>query len=132
MLDACHGRALIDYAWEKIGCQVQIPEEWNDFFDKRGPVPTRYDDERRQFCRFLLRAKMVLIDRKQLHCVWSVDVSRSGIAFLHARQLLPKQRLWICLPDGKATRIRVVRCSSVGKSCYLCGAKFISDDAESG
>ena len=123
MLDRGNARSLIDYAWTEIGCDVQIPADWSDFFQRRGETPLRYE-ERRRHRRYYLRQRAVLIEDKKRECVYTFDVSRSGIGFLHHRQLLPKQSFRICLANGRIAHISIERCRRVAERCYQCGAVF--------
>ena len=131
MLDKDNAQALIAYAWENLGCDVQIPAKWDDFLEYRGVMKTEYE-ERRQYRRFYFRTKLVLIVGSELHCVYGMDFSRSGIAFLHKTQLLPKQRYMLGLPNGKFVYVCVERCQRMNERCYLCGTKFARRETDKG
>ena len=128
MLDHGDARALIERAWTKIGCDVRIPEDWSDFFDRHGQMQARYD-ERRRHQRYFYRQRAVLIDGEALTCVYTLDLSRSSIGFLNDRELLPKKRFRICLLDGKVLHVEIQRCRRIADRCYVCGAVFATSPA---
>lgn len=112
-------------------CEVALPSQFQDMFARRGVVEPVYD-ERRRFVRrhFATRAVLELaqtiptIVRAQKFCgVFTTDMSRSGIAFLHAEQLFPGEQLWLWLPTSKLP-CRVARCRRHNSKCFEVGATF--------
>jgi hypothetical protein len=112
-------------------CQVQIPRAMRRLFEERRPIEVR-PDERRRFVRFSSRAKLLLevkttikgIERKpEFFTVLTTDLSRDGVAFLHAAQLFPGEvpRLWF---RTGVVPCRVVRCVRHAEKCYEVGATF--------
>jgi hypothetical protein len=51
----------------------------------------------------------------------TLDISRSGIAFLHSEQLFPGERVSLWLPIGKRSYV-VERCVEHNDSCFEIGA----------
>jgi len=113
-------------------CLVRLPPDWSDFFEKTGLVQGVMA-ERRQFPRINLRSRAVLQYRQTFpslprpaftYTVYTKDISRSGLAFLHGEQLYPSEQMIIILPDGKPRKIEIVRCRRIGPSCFEIGARF--------
>jgi hypothetical protein len=121
-----------------LPCEVELPAAWSDFFDHRGPTPT-CPRERRRFPRPYLRAMAALRHQRSLpalarsttwHKVYTKDVSRAGVGFLHSEQLFPMEQMRLVMPDGRCRRIEVVRCRRIQERCFEIGATFISDFRE--
>ncbi len=122
----------IDQLLEQIDCRIELPEEWREtFFTDQGAQPTSYD-ERRRHIRFNLRKKGVLrvcksppgVSRSQrLHVIYTCNIARSGVAFLHFEPLLPAEfcELWLC--DRKLS-VNVTHSKVIGPSCCQVGAEF--------
>ena len=119
------GLVLNNYAWTHIGCSVSIPEDWIDFFDLTGRV-LGHEDERRRFARYHFRHEAVLIVGGTLYCIYTSNLSRSGIAFLHGEELPRHQACCICLASGAILKVDITRCRRVAENCYECGAGFVS------
>ncbi len=120
-------------------CTVRLPKEWFDFFEKSGPVPAEFGDKRR-FPRVHLRAHAALHYRQTFpslprpdhwYKVYTKDISRCGMAFLHGEQLFPRERMTVLLPDGSSQPLEVVRCRRVGPRCYEIGARFVATVVQS-
>jgi hypothetical protein len=60
------------------------------------------------------------------HVVYTKDVSRGGIGFLHSEPLFPMEQFRLALPDGKSRTIEVVRCRRIQQRCFEIGAVFVS------
>ena len=122
---------------EKLECHVRIPKQWNDFFERQGRVASTADD-RRRFVRLHCPSRAVLqlettlpaIHRgRQVHCVLTKDISRSGLSFLHTEQLFPheKVKLWLSMGKRDAT---VVRCLRRNEKCFEIGVVFSTSQGE--
>ena len=123
---------------ESVGplvCEVELPSSWEDFFDRRGMMPIALDEKRR-FPRSYLRVSAALQYRQSFpalprgetwHKVYTKDVCRNGVGFLHSEQLFPMEQLALVLPDGRCRRIEVVRCRRIQPRCFEIGAVFITD-----
>lgn len=121
--------AQINDLLSKFPCDVEIPSDWGDFFSRQGILQPIKNDCRR-FARkhmpgkaiFEITSTLPSIDRQQLvHAVYTQDISRGGISFLHVDQLYPGEtgRLW--LSDRKLP-VKVARCCRVNSRCYVVGA----------
>lgn len=119
----------------ELVCRVQIPEEWSSsYFSENGVLPTAWN-ERRRFVRHCYRAKCVLelqstlpaIDRRPgFFAVYSRDISRNGISFLHVAELFPDERCRLWLPTQQVA-LRVARCRRYNSQCFLIGARTIQE-----
>ncbi len=115
----------------EIDCEIQIPRSLERLFASCGPIPTK-PDERRRFHRLASPAKTLLelsttiegIPREAgFFSVLTIDLSRSGAAFLHARELYPGEVPVLWLPSGKM-KCRVTRCRRHNRRCYEIGTAF--------
>jgi hypothetical protein len=124
MLDLGNGEKVSDASWDALELTARIPASMPDFFEKKGPTPTRVGC-RRAYRRFYLRGKAILRCDNKLFGVYTVDASRKGIRILSPIQLLPKLHVWLQLPDVQEFEIEIVRCCRFEERCYDCGAVFI-------
>ncbi len=124
MLDISHDTSVNSIAWDEADGHARLPEQGDDFFDRRGLMPV-HPDSRRAYQRFYLRSKAILQRQDKSFGVYTADASRQGIRFLSPIQLMPKERCRIRLPKTKEFQIQVVRCRRMGESCYECGAMFV-------
>ena len=118
-----------------LRCQLELPASWSDFFDRHGAMPA-LRAEKRRFPRSYLRGVAALAYRQSLpalpraetwHAVYTKDVSRGGIAFLHSDPLYPMEQMNLALPDGKSLIVEVVRCRRIQSRCFEIGAVFASE-----
>ena len=128
MLAVGNAKELIDRVWHGLGCKVELPDNWGDFFEFSGMVPTEYDD-RRTYARMHFRGKAVVKHSDCYYAIYTRDVSRGGIAFYHVEQIFPGERGRIWLANGLSHDFEIVRCKLRRKSCYECGAMFVSGPA---
>jgi hypothetical protein len=114
-----------------LNCAVEVPLSLRSRLSARGPKPLARDD-RRRFARFSTPAKMLLdiqttipgIERApQTFVVLTIDVSREGVAFLHASELFPGELAILWFPDGQLA-CRIVRCLRHNAACFEIGAAF--------
>lgn len=125
------GAEALDRALGALPCAVDVPREWIDFFSKSGPVPAD-PHERRRFPRFYLRRRALLeyqttlgaFERAEAKCcVYTRDLARDGVSFLHVEQLFPNERMRLWLPD-RQFEFHVVRCLRHNERCFEIGASF--------
>jgi hypothetical protein len=123
-----------------LKCELELPSSWADYFDRRGPMPTTFQEKRR-FPRSYLRTSAALQHRQSLlalpraetwYKVYAKDVSRGGVGFLHGEQLFPLEQMNLVLPDGRSRPIEVVRCRRIQERCFEIGAVFIAGFREAG
>jgi len=136
---------MLDFASEsRLTCDsapglifdVQLPPELEDNFDRTGQVPSLPDDGR-QFPRLYLRGKQhcAAIEYKQTlpcvprrpgwHKVYTVDISKGGIAILHSEQLFPGERMQVLFTTGDRMMIEVKWCRRVAEKCFWAGTRFL-------
>lgn len=120
----------------RLPCRVEMPPDYGDFFDFVGPMPPQFEDNRR-VPRFYCRTFAALTTRQTLpalsrdECTDRIclkDVSRSGVSFLHCRQLFPGERLELVVLDGIRRELTVTRCRKIQDRCYEIGASLASED----
>jgi hypothetical protein len=116
----------------KVTCDVQLPADWHAAKPTGEPLPTIVDD-RRRFPRFHYRVRGLFepwptfpdhVRPKQVFVVYTKDISRGGIAFLHAEELFPKEHGQLRLPPRFEQAFEVVRCMRLGDHGYLVGGRF--------
>ena len=107
-------------------CLVVLPPSWTDFFEVCGPVRCEYDD-RRAFRRVYFRGEAQLTVGEEHFRVYTKDVSRSGMSFLHHKQLFPLDRATIWLSDDESAQLEVVCCMRLGERCYACGTQAVGE-----
>ena len=123
MLERGDDQKLIDDLWERASAKVRLPEPMSkDFFAPHGPMPLFYENKR-AYHRFYMRAKALLKRGQSVLGSYTKDVSRQGVGFLSPVQLLPKEKVQLCLPTGELS-LEVARCRRVDQGCFECGAKF--------
>ena len=100
---------------DNFDCDVAIPDNRDEYFTKQGMLPP-VDEDRRRFARKHYRTKAILeirptlpwLSREQaIFAVYTRDISRAGISFLHTAQLYPGETCRLWLPDRRI-RIDVV------------------------
>lgn len=129
MLESNH-RSTVDDLLTRLHCEVELPEEWGDFLQESGEIPSH--DERRKFIRYYFRRKAVLSVLPTLpavarsatdQIVYLRDLSQQGLSFFHHEQLFPEENCRLRIPERELTA-RVVRCLRYGGKCWLIGAKL--------
>lgn len=130
MLDAARLQKL-KKALDALPCQVVLPKEWGDYFQRRGPQTWQGDEIRRYVrshfpTRALLELKTTLpaIHRcHEKHVVLMKTISRQGSSFLHFSQLFPGERIQLLLSTGRIS-YTVVRCVRHNDRCYEVGTEL--------
>lgn len=108
-------------------CLVELPAEWAEFLDVKGPAPVAPADARqfrRAFCRGYAVARIGAAHFAVITC----DVSGGGLSFLHHDQLFPGDEVEIYLPGCAPVNLQVARCTKRGARCYICGARGLTAD----
>lgn len=131
MLVSDNYKAVLTNLLERIECGVEIPEQWAErYFTEEGIEPTSYD-ERRRFVRFRLRTKAIMKVEgsypafprtDDYYAVYTCDIGRGGLGFLHTEQLLPGElcELWL---TTRQMKVEVTRCRYHNEKCYQIGVK---------
>jgi len=133
MLERDGARRAIAEMLDRLECEVELPSSWEDFFERTGRLATLPGDKRR-YPRHYLRVAAALQHRQTFpalpraaawHKVYTKDISRCGLAFLHSQQLFPRERMRIILPDGQSRIVEVLRCRRIQRRCYEVGARMV-------
>ena len=134
MLDSNRDPQALNAWLAACDCEIDLPATWRNFFGESGAMPACAGDSRR-FPRVYTRSKGALECRQSLpgrprsggwHGIFTKNVSRQGLGFLHSQQLFPCERMRILLADGVPRAIEVVCCRRIQPRCYEIGARFIA------
>ena len=124
MLGVSHEKSVVEELWRKAKVRVKLPMlTAKYFFEPKGPMPNHYSS-RRSFHRYYMRSKAVLIQGDKVYATYTTDVSRQGVGFLSPRQLMPKEKWTLKLPNGAEYELLVTRCQRESEHCFACGGKF--------
>ena len=119
-----HGaRDRFQRVWQSLNCTVELPEKEREFFRKQGLMSLAYDDRRRH-PRVWCRGKAILEHEGLFYAVYTNDLSRSGISFLHAAQLFPCETVRLHTLATAAFSLTIVRCRRLNDCCYACSCTF--------
>lgn len=127
MLDGDYSERLAELL-DRFPCRVELPSEWGDYFLAQGTLHSIADDHRR-FVRHILRVRAILETASSLPAiprphaysgVYTRDISREGVSFLHTEQLFPGERglLWL---STRKLAVTVMRCVRHNPRCYVVG-----------
>jgi hypothetical protein len=114
--------------------EVSLPESWRQLRRDDQPRPSIPGDWR-QYPRWTLPAVAAMRYVKPLlalkrsdswFAVYSVDVSRNGVCFLHLEQAYPTEQLQLLFADERKLFVEVMRCRRLQEKCYEVGARFVS------
>ena len=126
-----------------LTCDVKLPPSFEDDVRQTGqPLRGAYS-ERRRHPRFRYSICAALRYRQTFptlsrpdgwHEVFTRDLARGGLSFLHGEPLFPRERMQIVLPGQGDKTIEVVSCARVQERCFRVGARFVeqsqgADDA---
>lgn len=125
MLDHRSGSDPVNDASRVMLDLVRLPDEWVDYYVKRGVLPGTYD-ERRRFPRYYYRGRAMLHSGDKQYVIYTKDLSRCGIGFYHYKQLFPGDAAVLWLPPDTRLAVGVTRCNRVSENCYECGAEFVA------
>jgi hypothetical protein len=114
---------LLDKLWHRLGCEVVLSEPVEVFLSPKGPLPMEYADKRRHR-RFHYRQKAILTRNGNHAAVYTKNIARRGLCFLHSEQLLPLEEVALSLPTGDRVRLIVRRCRRQQENCFECGAEI--------
>ncbi len=122
---------LLERLLSTCECDIAVASEWEASLTSGGVIPPLPNDQR-AFLRHRYARRVLLeyqntfssIPRKRGQTlVVTRDLSRDGIAFLHAEQLFPGERITLWLPTGKKTYV-VQRCLQHNEKCFEIGASL--------
>ena len=113
-------------------CRLLIPEAARRILEKKGAMPS-LDGDGRRFTRHRTQGWAVLeyqptfsaLERpRESHAILLVDISRTGVGFLHSEQLYPLEQSCLTLHNGKSCTIKIMHCRRLGQCCFFVGAEF--------
>ena len=116
-----------------LKCALELPSSFEDDVRQTGPLPGAYSDRRRH-PRFRFSVCAALRYRQTFpslsrpdgwHKVFTKDLARGGLSFLHSEPLFPRERMQIVLPGQAERTIEVVSCVRVQKRCFRVGVRFV-------
>ena len=119
---------------ESFPCEVQLPDNWVEGADNNESFIAVYEESRRHH-RWNFCSTAALEYRQSFpsmrrpsgwHRVYTVNVSRGGLSFLHSEQLFPQELAEIVFLDGSTHQIKIVRCCWIQERCFEIGARFIT------
>jgi len=141
------GDAVLGFL-RQLRCDVELPKSMAGFLTQV-EEPSIQSHDNRRFARRAARTVAALEHRQtfpliprqvEWHKIFTRDISRGGLAFLHSCQLYPRERMRVLLPDPAVAKmvpdrqqgvIEVARCRRLAPRCYEIGAFFVDDLTES-
>ncbi len=117
---------------KSLDWQIELPIEWQDFFEVRGQVPSFADDERHNQ-RLKARTHGILWFEQSLPFlsrttrpvgIYTRDFSKQGVGFLSPFEIYPEEHIRIVLPTFWV-QLLVVRVRRITSKCYEIGACLI-------
>jgi hypothetical protein len=127
MLEFDNPQEIVDDLWLKLGCQIVLPEDNEEFFAAKGPQKSVYTNDR-QHVRYYYRDKALLISQGTIYAVYTKDISHSSIGFLHFEQLYPLDRVRLYLANGAKFDVTIRRCLRLQALCFECGGQIEATD----
>tara|TARA_R110002111_G_scaffold24449_1_gene54256 strand:+ start:453 stop:902 length:450 start_codon:yes stop_codon:yes gene_type:complete len=118
---------------QSVNWDIELPVEWNDYFDQRGAVASFMEDDRLSQ-RMKIRTHGIMLFERPLPFrarseqeigIYTRDFSRNGVGFLSSFELFPEEQVRIVLPTFWA-RLRVRRARRITSKCYEIGATLSS------
>jgi hypothetical protein len=116
-----------------LPCEIGLPREWWQAAVEKHRFCSGPADQRRFMRRpFFDKAALHYLPtfptlrRPQGFCrIYTVDLSRGGLCFLHSGQLFPQERVTIVLGNGRQYVVEVRRCRRMQAKCFEIGARFL-------
>lgn len=116
-----------------LPCDVQLPNTWlKGEGDRKAFVAVHEEPRRFRRCKFCASAALEYRQSFQSmrrpstwHRIYTVNLARGGLSFLHSEQLFPQERAGIILLDGGDHDIEIVRCRRIQDRCFEIGARFV-------
>ncbi len=120
---------------ERLRCRIELPAQLADLETRRGVLPGEAHDMRRSprmYCpgKVLVEsfATLPAIPRNHQFVIgYTVDISATGLRFLHDTELYPGESvtIWTTVQRLACT---VIRCRRLNAHCYEVGATFEEED----
>jgi hypothetical protein len=131
-------RNQLTEAIASLPCEIGLPREWG----QTAAEPDRFCSGPADRRRFMRRP---FFDKAALHYlptfpanrrprgfqrIYTLDLSRGGLRFLHSGQLFPQERVTIVLGNGRQYVVEVRRCRRMHAKCFEIGARFLDVDEQ--
>jgi hypothetical protein len=138
MLDQGHHENSTLETIAALPCEVVLPDFLRVDFERRGFATTSHA-ERRRYPRYRLQGhahraalryapSLPALKRPPMVAgVFTTNISRGGVGFLHSEQMYPQERAEFVLPTGVGRVIEVAWCRRLGPRCFEVGARFLED-----
>ena len=122
-------REIIDQLWDSLGCKIALPKGEEEYLREKESTPAVYL-ERRRFHRFNFRQRAIMEKDGVPFAIYTKDISREPLGFLHAEQLFPCECVTVCLRNGRRLPLEIVRCRRLAEHCYECCGTYAKDSPE--
>lgn len=118
-----------------LPCNVQLPNTWVEGTDTVVSCVESHEELRR-FHRWKFFSSAALEYRQSFpsirrpstwHRVYTINLARGGLSFLHSEPLFPRERAGIVLLDGSDHEIEIVRCRRIQDCCFEIGCRFVGN-----
>lgn len=132
MLDSTYTERL-EQLIHQVPWDIELPAEWQDYFDERGEIPSFADDDRGNQ-RLKVRIHGIMWYESSLaFCqrspepvgIYTRDFSRQGAGFLSDFELYPEEIVRLALPTFWV-QMKVVRVRRLTSKCFEIGTELIS------
>ncbi|MCC9655335.1 hypothetical protein [Rhodopirellula halodulae] len=111
---------------------IDLPEEWSDFFHESGVAPVAYSDQRQSQRRIVRTCGLLYFDRA-LPCmprscrplgIFTRDFSKNACGIITPIELYPEEDVRLILPTFWL-QLRVVRAFRHQAKCYEIGMRLL-------
>lgn len=125
----------IDIDGARVICDLTIPASQRHLLEGHGASSSYSGDERRHL-RVRRRGWGVMQTRPSLpaiaraaesHAILVINMSRSGIGFLHSASLFPCERVRLMVGDH-GCELEIKACRRLAAGCFLLGAERLEPD----
>ncbi|MEO9594397.1 PilZ domain-containing protein [Rhodopirellula bahusiensis] len=129
----CYAEVVRATNWE-----IDLPEDWEDFFLETGVAPMNYRDQR-QTQRRIVRTCGLLYFEKSLPSlsrdlnplgIYTRDFSKSACRIISPIELFPEEEVRLILPTFWL-QLRVVRVSRHRSNCFEIGMRLLNRNSPS-
>ena len=132
MLDSDYPTQFADLI-QSVHWDIELPMEWEDFFEQRGEVPSYMDDNRssqrlkvRTYGIAYFEGSLPFRSRSpQPMGIYTRDFSRNGTGFISPVEIFPEECIRVVLPTFWC-QLHVHRCRRITSKCYEIGAALTS------
>ena len=125
-------QAKLEQLLHSLNWNIEIPDEWSDYFEDTGR-PAVFADDQRHNQRLKIRTCGVMWFEKSLPIrprskepfgIYTRDFSRQGTGFLSPCEIYPEEQVRIVLPTFWV-QVKVARTRRINSHCYEVGAVLL-------